>query len=206
MRWPAAVKRSATGCTSANRGCTRSGTISIPRLPARGESDGWHDSPLPAPLLTWTVEGGYRPASVHWHQALLLESDAEVVRVRRRRQRVPQGDQTVLEQVEQRLVEGLHAVVLALGDDLLNRLLVIGLEDAVEDPSRHHHDFNRRHPALAVGTLEEALAHDAFQRGRQGEANLLLLERREEVDDAVDRFGGIGRVEGGQDKVARLRG
>ena len=52
---------------------------------------------------------------------IMLERDAELVNVGGCRQRVAQRDQTGGVQVQQPLIERLHAVVLALGDDLLDR-------------------------------------------------------------------------------------
>ena len=67
---------------------------------------------------------------------------------------VPQRDQAVLVEVEEALVEGLHAVVLALGDDLLDGLGALRVDDALEDAAGHHHHFRRRHAARPVSPLE----------------------------------------------------
>ena len=50
------------------------------------------------------------------------------------------------------------------------------------------------------------LADDALQGAGQLDAHLLLLVRREHVDDAVDRLRGVLRVQGGEDEVAGLGG
>ena len=51
----------------------------------------------------------------------------------------------------------------------------IGIGDAVDDLRRADQDLDRGHAALAVGPLEQALAHDAAQRGDQRLAGLALL-------------------------------
>ena len=134
----------------------------------------------------------------------LLQLEAEVVGVRADREGVAEGDQAVLVEVEQALVEGLHAVVLALGDHLFDRVRLLGVDDAVEDAAGHHQHLGRRDAAGAVGPLEEPLAHDAPERRRQRQADLLLLERREEVDDPVHRLGGVGGVQRRDHEVAGL--
>jgi LysR family glycine cleavage system transcriptional activator len=62
-----------------------------------------------------------------------------------------------------------------------------------------------RHPALAVGTRNQALADDPFQRAGELGDDLRLLVRREDIDDAVDRLRGIGSVQGGENEVAGFR-
>ena len=54
--------------------------------------------------------------------------------------------------------------------------------------------------------LSQRLADDALQRAGELRADLLLLVRREDVDDAVDRLGRVLRVQGGEDQVAGLGG
>ena len=52
--------------------------------------------------------------------------------------------------------------------------------------------------------LDERLTHDAFEHEGELRADLALLARREDVDDAVDRrCRGVG-VQGRQRQVARL--
>ena len=50
----------------------------------------------------------------------------------------------------------------------------------------------------------EALADDPAKHGRQAYTDLTLLERREEVNDAVYRLRGVGGVKAGQDEVTSL--
>ena len=109
----------------------------------------------------------------------------------------------VLVEAEQALVEGLHAVVLALGDDLLDLVRLVGVHDLVEDPAGRHEHLDRRRPA-ARALLDEALTDDAAQRRRQRHTHLALFVRREEVDDAVDRVGRADRVQRREHEVAGL--
>ena len=60
--------------------------------------------------------------------------------------------------------------------------------------------------ALAAGQLHQGLTDDALQRRGQLGADLPLLVRREDVDDAVDGLRGILRVQGGEHQVAGLGG
>ena len=59
-------------------------------------------------------------------------------------------------------------------------------------------------PARPVGGRQELLGHDALKRDRELNSHLLLLVRREDVDDPVDRLRGVLRVQGREDEVARL--
>ena len=58
--------------------------------------------------------------------------------------------------------------------------------------------------AGAVGALDQRLGDDALQRGRELRADLLLLVRREDVDDPVDGLRGRLRVQRGEHEVAGL--
>ena len=59
------------------------------------------------------------------------------------------------------------------------------------------------HPA-PVGGRQQALADDEVQPARERHAHLLLVGRREEVDEAVDRLGRARRVHRAEHEVARL--
>ena len=56
----------------------------------------------------------------------------------------------------------------------------------------------------AVGPRQQRLADDAFEHHRQLGADLRLLVRREDVDDAVDRLRRRVRVQRGERQVAGL--
>ena len=59
-------------------------------------------------------------------------------------------------------------------------------------------------PAADLG--HEALADDPLERLREARADLALLVLGEDADDAVDRLGGVDRVQRREHEVARLRG
>ena len=107
----------------------------------------------------------------------------------------------VLEQV---LVERLHPVVAALGDDLGELAGQLRVQDHVVDAAGHHQDLAARDAALAVGGRDQALGDDALQRAGDHRARLLLLMGREEVDDAVDRLGRVDGVQRREHEVAGL--
>ena len=52
----------------------------------------------------------------------------------------------------------------------------------------------------------QALRDDRLEHAGQLQADLLLLVRRKDGDDAVDRFGGVERVERREHEVAGLGG
>ncbi len=66
--------------------------------------------------------------------------------------------------------------------------------------------LDRRDAPLAVEPWDQAHGNDAAQDRGQLDAHLALLERREDRDDAVDRFRGIDRVQGGEHQVPGLGG
>ena len=95
------------------------------------------------------------------------------------------------------LVEGLHSV---LGDALLDRALdegrLLRIQEVLADRGRDRHDFRRRDSSPLVGTRHEPQRDDRLQRRGEHVAGLLVLVRREEGEDAVDRLRRVGRVEG----------
>ena len=62
------------------------------------------------------------------------------------------------------------------------------------------------HAALVVGAAHQALADDGLERGGELQADLLLLGRREDGDDALNGLGGVQGVQGGEDQVAGFGG
>ena len=68
----------------------------------------------------------------------------------RRRERLAQVDRAALVQREQALVERLHPVVLAVGDDLLDLVRLFRVHDLVEHPARRDEHLDGRHPPGAV--------------------------------------------------------
>ena len=108
-----------------------------------------------------------------------------------------------LHEVGEVLVQRVHAVLRAGlhgGVDLVG----LALADEVADRRGRDEHLGGDDPAAAVGGLAQRLADDALQRARELHAHLLLLVRREDVDDAVDRLRGVLGVQGGEDEVAGL--
>ena len=138
--------------------------------------------------------------------SLRLHEELEVVRAAGDLGRVAERDQAFLVQIEERLIEGLHAVEVAFLDGVADQHGLVGVQDEVADPVRGHHDLDGGHAASAVGAREQALRDDALERAGKHDADLLLLVEREEVDDAVDGLGGVDGVQGAEHEVPRLGG
>ena len=79
--------------------------------------------------------------------------------------------------LEQRLVEGLHPVVLALGDHLGDLAGLLRVEDQVLDPAGDDHDLADRDAAVAVDARHEPLRDRAAQRRGEHHPRLLLEVR-----------------------------
>src|SRR5215210_3536073 len=103
-------------------------------------------------------------------------------------------DFVFLDQFEEGLVEGLHAVVFAFGDGLFDLAGLVRVHDEVLDASRGDHHFAGRGPAPVSGA-DQALSDDALERAGQHGAHLAALVRREEVYQAVYGLGGVKRME-----------
>ena len=74
----------------------------------------------------------------------------------------------------------------------------------VPDRRGRHEDFQRDDAARPVGLAQQRLTDDALEHEAQLRADLRLLVRREDIDDAVDGLrGGVG-VQGREREVARL--
>jgi len=81
----------------------------------------------------------------------------------------------------------------------------LALADEVADRGRGEQDLAGRDAPGAVGGRQQLLGDDPLQRDRELDAHLLLLGRREDVDDAVDRLRRVLRVQRGEDEVTGLR-
>ena len=62
----------------------------------------------------------------------------------------------------------------------------------------------RRNSALSVCRGQQELRNHSGQRLRKREANHILLFGRKGVDDAVDRLGGVVRMQGAEDEHAHF--
>ncbi len=118
-------------------------------------------------------------------------------------ERLVEGDDVLVVEPVQRLLEGLRA----LGERLLHRLLdrvELAALDQLGDVAGVHEDLDRR-DALAVGLAHQALGDHAAQRHREVEVEQLAVFEREEVDDAVERVVGVVGMQRRQAQVAGLR-
>src|SRR5882672_10602769 len=118
-------------------------------------------------------------------------------------QRVLVADPARLEQVEQRLVEGLHAELARLLHDLLD-LVHLALEYQVGNERGIEHDLDGGAAALALLQGDEALGDHSAQV--QGEVHQQLRSPLlgKEVDDAIQRLVGAVRVQRREAQVAGL--
>jgi hypothetical protein len=106
--------------------------------------------------------------------------------------RLPVGD-PARDQLHQELVERHHAALLA-GLDEGADLVGLPLADEVADGRHALHDLEGCHPALLVAGLDQRLREHADEVDGELHPHLLLLVRREDVNDAVNGLDGIGRV------------
>jgi hypothetical protein len=115
------------------------------------------------------------------------------------------GDLAFLDQVGQGLVHGLHPEPPSRLHDRVD-LVDLPLPDQVAHGRRADQHLARDGARSPVGGLQQLLSHDALEGRRELHPHLLLLVRREHVDDPVDRLRGVLRVQGGEHQVARLGG
>ena len=109
------------------------------------------------------------------------------------------------EQVEQRLVESLHAKVAALAHDLLD-LADLALEDHVGDQRRVQQHFDRRNAARAHPRVGDQPLRDQTSE-RFSDRSISSCERRssgKKLMIAVQRLVGAVGVQRGQGQVAGL--
>src|SRR5690606_14265681 len=95
-------------------------------------------------------------------------------------------------------------VVPTLGDEVDDGRRVDRVEDRLLRATRVDEYLDRDRTTRPVLTARETLRDDPAQRLRERGADLLLLVRGEEVDDAVDRLLRIDRVQRRQHEVPRL--
>src|SRR3954447_14968168 len=110
------------------------------------------------------------------------------------------GDLVRLDEVGQMLVHRVHAVLrtgLQRGVDLVR----LALTDEVADRGGRDQDLSSDNASLTIRRLRERLADDTLQGACELHSHLLLLVRREHVDDTVDGLRRVLRVQGGEDEV-----
>src|SRR5215211_2450942 len=71
-------------------------------------------------------------------------------------------------------------------------------------PTRRSSDLRRHRAPAALGLREQRLGDDPLEHEGELRAHLALLVTREDVDDAVDRFGRAVGVQRGEGEVSRL--
>ena len=137
-------------------------------------------------------------------EAGALEQAEQLLGPARARERDVERDHAAQGQVGERLLHRLHALG---GPGLHDRvdLLDLRLADQVPHGVVGKEDLEGGHTAIAVGGREQRLGDDALERGGELDANLLLLRRREGVDDAVDRPGRALRVQRARRRGGRSR-
>ncbi len=102
------------------------------------------------------------------------------------------------------LFEGLHAVELALGDDVLKGAGLLGIEDGLAQTRRGDRGFHDDDPIRTVGRQHQVLAEHSLQRLGDGSPRLPLLAEREYVDGTVHGIDNRARVERGKHEVTGL--
>src|SRR6267142_2769962 len=136
-----------------------------------------------------------------------LDAQLEFVGVRCTRQSFVERDELLGVEIEERLIERLHAVLAgAGGDGVVNQARFVRVDDAIADVARGDHDFDGRNAALVIRAAHQALRDDGLQRGGQLQTDLLLLRWRKDGDDALNRFRGVKSMQGGKDEVAGFGG
>ena len=109
-----------------------------------------------------------------------------------------------MDQAAQVRLERPHAGRRARLDDVA-QLVGLALLDQVADRRRGEHHLEGGDSPPFVPARQEHLVEDRQERLRELDPDLALLPGGEDVDDPVDRLGGVVGVERGEDQVARLR-
>src|SRR5437868_873683 len=126
-----------------------------------------------------------------------LDAQLEFVGVRGAGQSFVDGDELLGVEIEERLVEGLHAVLAgAGGDGVMNQARFVRVDDAVSDVPGSDHDFAGGDAAFVIRAAHQPLRDDRLQRGGKLQTNLFLLRRREDRDNTLNRFRGVESVQG----------
>src|SRR3984885_11129334 len=134
-----------------------------------------------------------------------LDAQTEGVRIGGAQNHFFECDQVARVEIEERLIESLHAVLAdAGGDGVADHARLIWVDDAIANVSGGDHDFDGRDAAAAVGFAHQSLADDGLQCAGELQANLFLLRRRKDGDDALNGFRRVQSVQCGQNQVARF--
>jgi hypothetical protein len=100
------------------------------------------------------------------------------------------------------LVERLHAVELAVGDNIRQLAGPLSIHNALLDPLGVDQDLDRGDPTLPISPLQKALTDDPPETAGDHQTDLMLLVRREEVDDAVHCLCRVDGVKGREHEMA----
>src|SRR5256714_3585902 len=127
------------------------------------------------------------------------DAEAELVRVRRAAQRLLHRDKARMVEREERLVEGLHAVLRGAGGDgvAYERGLLL-VDDVVAYEASGDQHLGGGHATVARGGADETHRDDRTQNACELYAHALLKVRRERRDDAADGLGRVGRGGGAE--------
>jgi len=108
--------------------------------------------------------------------------------------------------ITQRFEGSVHRAHAMRGAGLQERGHLLGgmLPDHVAQGRGGDHDLAGQDAARPIGARQQLLGDHPLEAVRQLHLHLLLPVRREDIEDAVDRLRGVGRVERGQDQVAGL--
>jgi len=100
-------------------------------------------------------------------------------------------------------IEILHAVGAAIAHGVEQRLAFgLALFHILARAQRGFQNFNGGDAAFAIGAGEQALRKDVTEGPGEAVANTVLIFHGENADDALDSFGGVNGMQGGENKVA----
>src|SRR5579875_3496027 len=185
-RWSSSARSTAAIGTSSSPGCAVP-----PNQPVQPNRTPITDGSHSRSRLTRT---GQRPptdrtaAAGSSDQPKPPELDGQVVRIAGRGHRGLQRHHPVTDERDEVLVKRLHPVIAAFCDQVGDLVGLLGVDDRFGDPAGVDAHLHRHAPPFAIRPRDEPLAEDAAERARQGEPDLLLLMRREEIDDPVHRL------------------
>src|SRR5713226_7276882 len=136
-----------------------------------------------------------------------LNAQLEFVGIGGAREGFIQGDELLGVEIEERLIERLHAVLAgAGGDGVVDQSRLVRVDDAVADVPGGDHDFDGGNAALVILAAHQALRNDGLQSGGKLQTNLLLLGRGEDRDNTLNCFRGVESVQSGKNQVAGFGG
>ena len=104
------------------------------------------------------------------------------------------ADQALVEKLGKRIVHQAHPLF-ATGLDDAGEHEGLRFANDVRDRRRVRQDFEREDAALAIDPRNELLANHAAQRFADHDADLVLLIDRENIEQTVERAGGVAGVE-----------